>query len=233
MEEETNPYLIMRAQKIARNEARLRELGLLRPVKSIGKGQAPRSIHRKKASPPTTESPPSLRRSSRHSNRPETYLELPEPKRRKASERSESRAPASVTPERDEEVQTFPAHSARTMSIDVENLVLGGLLGRPMEKTGKAFVMESAAQRAGIVVHNISFNKYSGVQEWENDALFLWVNLGNGGDVVNDFLNGGRQVRCGVVVIGCFPLSTTSHVHSNDTPRLLGLEAAVCTTRPR
>lgn len=63
-----------------------------------------------------------------------------------------------------------------------------------MEQTGKAFVMEDAAQRSGIDVGNISFNKYSGVQEWKNDALFLWVNLGNGGDVVNDFLNDGRQV---------------------------------------
>lgn len=65
-----------------------------------------------------------------------------------------------------------------------------------MEQTGKAVVMQEAAQKSGHdLVSTISFNKYSGVQEWQNDALFLWVNLGAGGDVVNDFLNGGRQVR--------------------------------------
>jgi hypothetical protein len=80
------------------------------------------------------------------------------------------------------------------MNIHVGNLVSEGLLGSMMEQTGKAFVMEEATQRSGIDVGNISFNKYSGVQEWKNDALFLWVNLGNGGDVVNDFLNDGRQI---------------------------------------
>lgn len=68
-----------------------------------------------------------------------------------------------------------------------------------MEATGKAFVMEKVAKAAGHDVNRLSFNKYSGVQEWQNDALFLWVNLGKGGDVVNDFLNDGRQV--------CVPIS--------------------------
>lgn len=26
-----------------------------------------------------------------------------------------------------------------------------------------------------------------GIQEWNNDAMFLGVNLGNGGDAVNEF----------------------------------------------
>ena len=36
----------------------------------------------------------------------------------------------------------------------------------------------------------LSFNKYSGVQEWKNDVLFLWVNLGmeaKPGVHINDF----------------------------------------------
>jgi len=191
--EETNPYMALRAQKIARNEARLKELGLLRRTAQV---QAPRP---KKVPPPVKRTSAPLRRSSRHSGRPETYLELPDPKRRKLAEYDEqgqNRA-TEVTPEQTEKVvQTFPAHSSRAMDIDVENLVLGGLLGNMMERTGKAFVMEEAARRCGMDVNNISFNKYSGVQEWKNDALFLWVNLGNGGEVVNDFLDSGRQVRC-------------------------------------
>lgn len=198
MEETNNPYLALRAAKIARNEARLKELGLWRPRTTRAPPQV-QARRPKKVTPLHTkkkESPP-LRRSSRHSNRPATYLELPpEPKRRKQTddaqgERTESTA---VTPAQ-EEVKTFPPHSARAMDIHVEKLVLAGLLGNMMDKTGKAYVMEEAAIRSGLEVSNISFNKYSGVQEWQNDALFLWVNLGNGGDVVNDFLNGGRQVR--------------------------------------
>ena len=69
-----------------------------------------------------------------------------------------------------------------------------------MEHTGKAFVMEEAVRRCPpssdelSVPSKLSFNKYSGVQEWKNDTMFLWVNLGGKGDVVNDFLDNGRQV---------------------------------------
>jgi hypothetical protein len=194
--EETNPYLAMRAAKIARNENRLKELGLLRrPTQThhARKDQAPKKSTRSKKEP----SPPLLRRSSRHSGRPATYLELPpEPKRRKHDETTQGRERSStaVTPEQTM-AKTFPPHSARSMDINVESLIIGGnLLGNMMEATGKAFVMEEVAKAAGHDVHRISFNKYSGVQEWQNDALFLWVNLGKGGDVVNDFLNDGRQV---------------------------------------
>lgn len=200
MEEETNPYMALRAAKIARNEAKLKELGLLRSSTAVAAPPLPaRRPKKKKEDRPAKEATQPLRRSSRHSNRPSTYLELPDPKRSKPAadyERGQEESTVestAVTPE-PVETKTFPPHSARAMDIHVENLVLGGLLGSIMATTGKAFVMEEAAQRSGLDVHNISFNKYSGVQEWQNDALFLWVNLGNGGDVINDFLNGGRQV---------------------------------------
>lgn len=194
MEEESNLYLQLRAQKIARNQARLKELGLLRPQGSrapVNKVQKPKKVvvSAKEATAP-------LRRSSRHLNRPTTYLELPEPKRSKHSGEARAKsAKARIVAHEATETKTFPAHSARSMNINVDSLVSGGLLGHVMERTGKAFVMEQVAQRSGIDVVNISFNKYSGVQDWKNDALFLWVNLGNGGDVFNDFLDGGRQVH--------------------------------------
>ena len=200
--EETNLYLALRAEKIARNDARLKELGLLRPTTCavrVSNDRRPKTGNAKEVTPSVKKASLPLRRSSRHCSRPSTYTEPPEPKRRKSAdcgrggERKESIT--AVTPE-PEVVKTFPAHSARAMDIHVENLVLGGMLGNTMERTGKAFVMEETARRSGLDVNNISFNKYSGVQEWKNDALFLWVNLGNMGDVVNDFLDGGRQVRC-------------------------------------
>jgi hypothetical protein len=89
------------------------------------------------------------------------------------------------------------------MDIHVGKLVLGnddeqGLLGQTMERTGKAFVMEESVRQCMSIedrVPRLSFNKYSGVQEWKNDAMFLWVNLGGpAADVVNDFLQEGRQV---------------------------------------
>lgn len=194
MQDETNPYLAMRAAKIARNEGRLRQLGLLRPTPTAA---APASQPRKTKKVSSVKEPtPPLRRSTRHSGRPDTYEELPEPKKQRTTRtNSEQKFEPRrvVTPE----AKTFPPNSARSMDIHVENLVIkDGLLGQMMESTGKAYVMQEAAQRSGLQVGQISFNKYSGVQEWKNDAMFLWVNLGNGGDVVNDFLNGGRQVCC-------------------------------------
>ena len=51
-------------------------------------------------------------------------------------------------------------------------------------------------------IPRLSFNKYSGVQEWySNNTIFLWVNLNNnksssgrGFVAANDFLNDGRQI---------------------------------------
>lgn len=194
MEDTSNAYLQLRAAKIARNQARLMELGLFRPPPTST--ARPPQLKKTQNSAKRKSSAP-LRRSSRHSERPATYLELlpAEPKRSKRrSDEARGNDSKAATVTLETETKTFHAHSARAMNIHVGNLVSEGLLGSMMEQTGKAFVMEEAAQRSGIDVGNISFNKYSGVQEWKNDALFLWVNLGNGGDVVNDFLNDGRQI---------------------------------------
>lgn len=92
--------------------------------------------------------------------------------------------------------RTFPANSARSISIHVEDLAVGksGFLGQPMNATGKAIVMQESANRFSGPFSNISFNKYCGVQEWRNDAIFLWVNLSNSNEFVNDFLEDGREI---------------------------------------
>jgi hypothetical protein len=80
-------------------------------------------------------------------------------------------------------------NSVRRIFIDVQGVV-DKFLGKSMLKTGKAAVIESMIGAAGA-----SFNKYSGVQEWGSDAIFLWVNVGKkDDDIVNDFLNDGRQI---------------------------------------
>jgi hypothetical protein len=99
-------------------------------------------------------------------------------------------------------------NSARVVHLNVAKLIVStnnndhdGLLGRVMAKTGKAFVMEEsvrlAAENYNISFNSangISFNKYSGVQEWAN-AVFLWINLGAPKcDVINEFLDEGRRV---------------------------------------
>jgi hypothetical protein len=42
----------------------------------------------------------------------------------------------------------------------------------------------------------VSFNKYSGVQEWGNDVLYLWINFDTpNSEVVNEFHEDGRRVN--------------------------------------
>ena len=83
---------------------------------------------------------------------------------------------------------SFPPSAARGTMIHVQQLI-DRYLGVKMKATGKAFVIESVSGK-----HGLSFNKYCGVQEWKNDALFLWVNLGQPESAMNDFIDGGRQV---------------------------------------
>jgi hypothetical protein len=217
MEDTDNPYLKLRASKIARNQARLAELGLLTKTKSTSAARlaAKKSSQSKKAVRNPTHL---LRRSTRSISRPSTYTEpvvqeagTTNKRERQHFEQHPTQAVTSLE-ETEEERDVGPDPSSlspwsvRSMAIHVGKLVLGndehsssGLLGETMERTGKAFVMEESVRQCMSIedpshVPRLSFNKYSGVQEWKNDALFLWVNLGGPGDVVNDFLQEGRQV---------------------------------------
>jgi hypothetical protein len=96
--------------------------------------------------------------------------------------------------------------SAREIHLNVPTLLFGssgsasdvGLLGRPMPLAGKAFVMEESARLASNLspYPRVSFNKYSGAQEWGNNVLFLWINFGApNSPVVNQFFDNGRKVN--------------------------------------
>lgn len=95
------------------------------------------------------------------------------------------------------------ANSVRSVSIHTKTLVLGenGLLGKILDHTGKEFVINESFSLAAypddkmrLAGLKLSFNKYCGVQEF-NNAIFLWINLGSKDNpVVNDFLDNARRV---------------------------------------
>lgn len=195
--DELNSYMALRAAKIARNEARLAELGLLRPLPPAT------TPSRKSRRKPRTIAPveiSGLRRSTRHTSRPTAYSDPPEPQRKRTKtkvspthwsthvEVDESPPPPVLT--------SISSKSVRSIRLDVGALC-DEVLGMFMNQTGKAHVVEESVRRTSsrTDAHGLSFNKYCGVQEWNNDALFLWVNLGgNNGEYVNDFMDGGRQM---------------------------------------
>ena len=222
-----NPYLALRQAKIARNEARLRELGLFRSSKSFKESSLP-SVRRsaRQADNNLIDSSTAVRQTRRCSTRKsaqQTSSTESEAPRRSARTRSNDTKAAKqildpdVKPRKRQKVtilptpatdgcvapgKIFPPNSARSMAINVQKLISGGetnpgLLGKQMECNGKNFVMTESAKIAvdGFSGGSISFNKYSGVQEWGNSVLFLWVNLNApNSEVVNDFLEEGRQV---------------------------------------
>jgi hypothetical protein len=181
-----NPYLALRAAKIARNEKKLSELGL---TTKAGARKPAATIRRRSPKVPAPKPQPT-RRSKRGTGQPvPPTKELPEDVVSIASLASRKRArPAKKAGSKSAYV--FPENSVRLMHLPVGDTV-DKLLGRTMEKTGKAFVVQKSLNGRA----DASFNKYCGVQEWGNDAIFLWVNVGKkDDDVVNDFLGGGRQI---------------------------------------
>eukprot|EP00980_Cylindrotheca_fusiformis_P002714 scaffold627_cov125-Cylindrotheca_fusiformis.AAC.31 len=215
-----NSYLALRAAKIARNQARLKELGLWKPPMQISpvppgdeKSKLKKAKRSKVNEKPSLKSPVNLRRSRRLSDKPEqpttsqedtTTAEQVVKKSPLIGQQrnTKKRSRAAYAPS----LPSQPAgNSVRSIDLDTELLVVGeekAVLGRSMERTGKEFVIYQSFALAASTKDlerlggsRLSFNKYCGVQEWKN-AIFLWVNLGNNKDnpVVNDFLEDGRQI---------------------------------------
>ena len=223
-ENKSNPYLQRRAAKIAENEKRLRELGLLstRKVTTTSLAvalTAPLSNSRTRAL--DNPSPAPIRRSKRlrHNNpvslpddAKDTVQKNHPPRKRQPVPNTAQSAPKISRPTTSVPV---PANSARAIDIDVHRLLFGtsgdkgepndtGLLGKQLANIGKAFVMQESVRLAGVgkeweekdaSPNMISFNKYSGVQEWRNNVLFLWVNLNAPQcEVNNEFPENGTQI---------------------------------------
>jgi hypothetical protein len=233
MEEETNnsndddvcgnPYMALRAAKIARNQARLKELGLYTFPKA--KTRTTTRSNKKHSTPNISAIVTPSRRSSRISGQSikANYIEvsntiLNDTKRhQRATKRSLTVHDDDDTDERihdmDKQLKkkiisskklsstSAPAaNSVRSISLDASKLVLK-FLGKPMETFGKDFVIHNTFSEAAYPediqrlqgVSRLSFNKYCGVQEWKN-AIYLWINLGGQNSLVNDFSSNGRRV---------------------------------------
>ena len=216
--EEDNPYLRMRAEKIKRNEAKLASLGLLRPTPSSAATSSSSSARRppkskKRQAPPKKPSVP-VRRSGRHAGAEVNYKEwsgdtvraataaaAAAPKRAKTVTSSDGGTSNSFAADQvviDEDALLAAkqsAASAATKPSTKNTTIHAGAtvrkyLGQELEYTGKAATIEAAVEGG-----TLSFNKYSGICAWENDAIFLWVNINApGADVVNEFLEGGRKM---------------------------------------
>ena len=229
--EEDNPYLRMRAEKIARNQAKLASLGLLRPTPSATSSSPPSAARRptkskKRQAPPKKPSAP-VRRSARHAGVEVNYKEwsgdtvraaaiaASAPKRAKTVTSSDARNINNVSAAADQVVidegallaAKQSAASATTKPSTKNTIIHAGAtvrkyLGQELEYTGKVTVIDAAVEasaQANGMSHTpggtLSFNKFSGILEWENDAMFLFVNINApNAEVVNEFLDGGRKM---------------------------------------
>jgi hypothetical protein len=198
------PYLLLREAKIARNKDKLERLGLNNPstTKSSSDSSATRTSRSRSAA--HEKSSRSLVATTRSSQRvsngtPVTKSEvqnLPvstigvkefKSKKRQRSEESNSSKPKAVV-----RSEAKPG-TTRATYVDAKKVLCGHFdyplfIGRRLANTGKAAVVEHANFMCGNEV-GISFNKYSGVCEFQNDVLFLWVNMNTpDADIKNKFV---------------------------------------------
>ena len=199
----------MREKKIARNKQRLESLGLSNSVNEI------QASHKKTVSSRTSvESNEEVhqsiatRRSTRLKNTStddvvkDTDMQLTETMKSKPTKkrrRTEIDAPqngintlSTLLPKPIVQSEAKPG-TTRATYVNTQSVVQGNFdfpvfIGRRLAATGKAAVIEHANFMCGNPP-NISFNKYSGVCEFKNDCLFLWVNVNlPTADIKNDFI---------------------------------------------
>ncbi len=218
-----NSYLQLREAKMARNRDKLSKLGLAGAfhdsnidaanTKNVSKTSSDRKNAsggggsngavvtrrstrlRKRSSPPSPSSEdPSSEGQTKESTKgtisagTDTVLsKLPVPKRNRIA----TSKPTTVS-------EPKPG-TTRATNVNIRHVLYATFdypifVGRRLSKTGKAAVVEHANFMCGNG-SGISFNKYSGVCEFRNDVLFLWVNIdAPDADVRNEFLNDGKQV---------------------------------------
>lgn len=220
--EEENPYLRLREQKIARNNARLKSLGLLKPTRKSTRRMTVAALSSSKVSKrqrPERSSDPHLpvRRSARRAGKEApNYKDWADTNSRAERQQKPKKASArllesneyaeggednygNIAPRKSAgETKLSTKISTRNTLASVDSIVRR-FLGKELERTGKAAVIDAALEASsssdGVPEYNVSFNKYSGICEWQNDAIFLWVNIGSPhADVVNEFVDGGQRM---------------------------------------
>lgn len=207
-----NSYMALRKAKIARNQARLKKLGLFKFPKAT---KSNKPLVRKKKQVTAVAQP--SRRSARISGQPikTSYLEsknLPNYLKTQCGAKlslemieNHEMIYTNSYNKQSKKIVSKPssepaANSVRSISLDTSKLVLK-FLGKPLETFGKDFVIQNTFREAAYPedmqrlqgASRLSFNKYSGVQEWKN-AIYLWINIGGQNSVVNDFSQNGSRV---------------------------------------
>jgi len=210
--EESNSYLMLREAKIRRNRDQLEKLGLASPPPSnqiTSSAKLPKN--RKSNSDSEWKPPVRTRRSSRLSEaasdgaqeKSETQdadPSKPIQKRQRTDGTEQIEKPLTVGSKSRDIVQSeAKPGTTRATYVDVQQVLYGHFdypvfIGRRLAATGKAAVIEHANFMCGNG-RGVSFNKYSGVCEFQNDVLFLWVNQNSpDAELRNEFLNGGKQL---------------------------------------
>jgi len=220
---EKNDYELLRESKIARNQKRLAELGLLKLNPLCGsENRAAKPIKRKTPGVTLLSQPALLRRSQRRcvveatsqaehekeENCETTNLPTALPGKRRNHTSTAIKQPSL---KQKPIIQLNGKTSTRFIQINSKALISANL-GRQQEQYGKEVVVNQSSKYS--LSHNcntggdnnitISFNKYSGILEWQN-ALFLWVNLNYGckimnrtgskqGTIVNEFSENGQFI---------------------------------------
>jgi len=168
-EEDSNPYLAMRKAKIARNQRRLKELGLALPVPQVITPNPPRSNDNKRNNQRKVYSGP-VRRSGRLSSQTKpdykdvtllnekqiggsrkrshddvAYNDLDTAEDTKTDVSTIAKRVPKDTKSKPGVVPAAP-NSVRSINLDVNKLVLGttGLLGKMVENTGKEHVINQS-----------------------------------------------------------------------------------------
>jgi hypothetical protein len=210
---ERNPYLALRDAKIARNHARLQELGLTSTGRSslrqrVQSDPAVVSVSAGKRKLDDTGADAEPTRRSLRTKKLMVEYDIQPPSKPIPIEQLIQQKAVSEPPTVHRMPNVFVKNSAREMELNVERLLFGssnnnnnndiaGVLGMQLPATGKAFVIEESARRAVDMDFTtpISFNKYCGAQEWGN-VIYLWINFNSpSSEVVNTFSSDGRQVN--------------------------------------
>ena len=188
----TNSYLELRKAKIERNAKVLASLGLSEstPKKHVNNKKSKsgavktlevrtrRSSRLRNITGDDLQSQTASDTSVKQADATTDLIEVNKPRRIQKRPREES------TPRTYVQSEAKPG-TTRATNIDIKQ-TLYGHFDYP--------VLEHANFMCGNEP-GIGFNKYSGVCEFQNEALFLWVNIGvPDADVRNEFLNGGKQV---------------------------------------
>ena len=204
-----NSYLELRKEKIARNEKVLASLGLsktagkspkqetkVREVESKNGDVNVAIVHTRRSSRLKSSSAPQVLYSP---IKKDGLLDTVIPKTTSKRKRVDKSSRQIVKAETVQRIDAKPG-TTRATFIDVQRVLCGNFdypvfIGQRLSNTGKKAVIDHASLMCGNAP-DISFNKYSGVCEFRNEAICLWVNIGDlKAELQNQFLDGGEKVR--------------------------------------